>query len=198
VDARLPTEPPYSHKEVCARGRRYYEMGIRQSLEGGHHGDFVWINTDTGEYVAGEDREFLSNHAMEQWPFAGRLRERVGYRAVARSGFRWEEMPKMTTTATTRDDVQKTDAPPIDPSDLKTISRLGRMHYEAGIRQRLEPECHGKYVAINVQTGEYKVGATLLEVLNQAIELWPNANRYFLRVGYPGVARVGGAAWRPR
>jgi hypothetical protein len=172
-------------------------MGIRQALERGSHGDYVVINTDTGEYVAGKEREFLSRHAMEQWPFAGRFRERAGYRAVARSGFCWEEVPRMTATVTEPDVLQEDNVPAVNPADPNTIGRLGRMHYEAGIRQRLEPEFYGKYVAINVQTGQYQVAETLDEAFERGVELWPNGSRYVHRIGYRGVARIGNVASKP-
>jgi hypothetical protein len=101
------------------------------------------------------------------------------------------EVPKKTDATSRRDAVRGKYAPPIDPLDCETIGRLGRQHYEAEIRQQLEAEYRGKYVAINVQTGEFEVGETLSEALDRGIEHWPHANRYVHRVGYRGIVRIG-------
>ena len=109
---------------------------------------------------------------------------------TGRSG-RPADIPQSATADTPSDTKQRKYTPPIDSLNCETIGRLGRQHYEAGIRHQLEPEYHGKYVAINVQTGEYEVGETLSEALDRGIELWPQVHRYVLRVGYRSVIRFG-------
>ena len=86
MSTKLPTHPPYSNEEVVARGKRYYENGIRQRLEANHSGEYVVINTDTGEYEIDLDRDVVSLRARERWPYAGRYLLRVGYRAFIRFG----------------------------------------------------------------------------------------------------------------
>lgn len=86
MNTKLPTQPPYSNEEVVARGKRYYENSIRQALEAEHNGDYVVINTDTGEYEIDPDRDVVSERAGERWPYAGRYLLKVGKHAFIRFG----------------------------------------------------------------------------------------------------------------
>jgi hypothetical protein len=51
------------------------------------------------------------------------------------------------------------------------------------IKDQLEPNHNGKIVAIDVDSGEYFVGDTLLEANDKAREKYLNKQLYFARIG---------------
>jgi len=58
------------------------------------------------------------------------------------------------------------------------VSRLGREIFDRRVRQSLRPEDDGKFIAIDVLSGEYEVNeddyaaVTRLRARNQAAEIW--------------------------
>jgi len=58
----------------------------------------------------------------------------------------------------------------------------GKEIYEK-IKAKLEPDHNGEIVAIDVDSGEYFVGKTLLEANDQAREKYLNKQLYFVRIG---------------
>lgn len=65
------------------------------------------------------------------------------------------------------------------------IVRLGRGIYERDLRAYLEPKELGRYIAINVLTGEYTLADSAQEAEDEAFERWPSEVFYTVRVGYP-------------
>ena len=61
---------------------------------------------------------------------------------------------------------------------------LGRSIYERDLRAYLEPKELGRYIAINVLTGEYALADSAQEAEDKAFERWPSEVFYTVRVGY--------------
>lgn len=77
----------------------------------------------------------------------------------------------------------------------------GEAIYERDVRPKLGPEDEGKFVVIDVATGEYVTADDDLKASDLALEKNPEAILYGLRVG-PGAAslpahRIGGAGAAP-
>ena len=69
------------------RGREIYETQIRPHLEATHHGAFVVINTQTGEYEMDTDQLAATDRALQRFGRGEDLyKVRVGYRGVVRLG----------------------------------------------------------------------------------------------------------------
>ncbi len=66
----------------------------------------------------------------------------------------------------------------------EAIVRLGRGIYERDLKSYLESQARGRYVAINVLTGEYALADSAQEAEDQAFERWPSEVFYTVRVGY--------------
>ncbi len=64
--------------------------------------------------------------------------------------------------------------------------------YQTQLRPLLEPVQKGKYVAIDVPSGEYFVGEEILDAYHKASQKYPNRTFVFKRIGYP-VARLIGS-----
>lgn len=62
---------------------------------------------------------------------------------------------------------------------------------EAIYRTKLKPKLEGKYkgriVAIDVESGDYFVGRTVLEAIEKGREKHPGKIFYAVRIGYPAV-----------
>lgn len=69
-------------------------------------------------------------------------------------------------------------------------ARLGTELYEQKIRPVVEPGNHGKIVAIDVDTGEYEVDVSTVAAGDRLRARLPDAQIWFVRVGYPFVYRV--------
>jgi hypothetical protein len=77
--------------------------------------------------------------------------------------------------------------------DSEEIARRGQMLYDRDIRTLVEPENIGKYVVIDIETGQYEVGEDqLATAAERALDKRPEAALYLVRVGYPAAARIGG------
>jgi hypothetical protein len=72
------------------------------------------------------------------------------------------------------------------------IVQRGQALYEQEIRPKVEPENKGKYLIINVATGEYEMDADDLAASKRAKARFPAAPLYTMRVGYPTAYRLGG------
>ncbi len=76
-------------------------------------------------------------------------------------------------------------------SSAQEIGQRGRELYENGIRARVEADHRGKYVAIDVNTGDYEVGQDRVAAAEQLRRRRPEAVVFFVRIGLPPV-RLGG------
>lgn len=51
----------------------------------------------------------------------------------------------------------------------------------------MEEKNLGKYLAIEVESGKYFLGETMIEAMDKAKERFPDKLFYFVRIGSPGV-----------
>lgn len=64
--------------------------------------------------------------------------------------------------------------------------------YDGEIRDRVEAEDRGRFLVINVETGEFVLDDDPLAASDRAAAQYPGAPLYAIRVGYPAVGRIGG------
>jgi hypothetical protein len=67
----------------------------------------------------------------------------------------------------------------------------GREIYESQIRSQVEAGNHGKIVAIDIETGAFEVAKDSLTASDQLLEQYPDAQIWFVRIGYRAVHRIG-------
>jgi hypothetical protein len=60
------------------------------------------------------------------------------------------------------------------------------------IRAEVEPQHTGKFVVVDIETGEYEVDQSDLVATKRALAKRPDAVLYGLRIGYPTAYRLGG------
>ena len=75
---------------------------------------------------------------------------------------------------------------------LDELARLGDAIYDRRIRPTLRPEDRGKFVAIDVDTGEYEMDEDDYKAVMGLLERMPAADSWLVRVGYPATCRIGG------
>lgn len=70
--------------------------------------------------------------------------------------------------------------------------RLGEELYERQIRSKVEEGNRGRYIAIDVETGEYEIGEDYHSLARRILTRKPEAALCVLRIGYAAVGRLGG------
>lgn len=74
--------------------------------------------------------------------------------------------------------------------------RRGEDYYDRFLRDELEPEHKGKFVALDIETGEYEMDADEMAAIDRARARMPGKVFYILRVGYPAAHRLGARTTR--
>ena len=74
----------------------------------------------------------------------------------------------------------------------REIVQRGQMLYDQQIRANIDPDDKGKFLVLNIETGEYEIDADELAALKRAKATNPDAPLYMLRVGYATAYRLGG------
>ncbi|MBE9062156.1 hypothetical protein [cf. Phormidesmis sp. LEGE 11477] len=71
------------------------------------------------------------------------------------------------------------------------MAERGQELYESGIRQQVEAGNEGKIVAIDIETGEFEVGETIVAATDRLFERQPDAQPWGIRIGYRTVYHFG-------
>lgn len=72
------------------------------------------------------------------------------------------------------------------------IVERGQALYDQQIRGKVEPEHNGKFLVLDIETGDYEVDTDSRAAFDRADAKRPGAPFYILRVGYPTAVRLGG------
>ncbi len=75
---------------------------------------------------------------------------------------------------------------------LEELDRLGEEIFDRRVKPTLRPEDHGKFVAIDVDTGEYEMDEDDYTAVMRLLARMPAADCWLIRVGYPTTCRIGG------
>ena len=72
------------------------------------------------------------------------------------------------------------------------VAARGEAIYEQKIRPNVESQSKGKYLVLDIETGEYEIDQDDLVATKRVMAKHPNAVMYGLRIGYPAAYRLGG------
>jgi hypothetical protein len=72
------------------------------------------------------------------------------------------------------------------------IGQRGEELYQQKIRSQVEPGNKGKYLAIDIETGDYEIGDHYSDIAHRLHAKHPGAAVYVMRIGFPAAARIGG------
>jgi hypothetical protein len=78
------------------------------------------------------------------------------------------------------------------------IADRGKALYEQQVRAQVEPNNVGKFLVIDIETGDYEIDAKELAAFQRAKAKRPDAPLYLIRIGYPAAYHFGGARWDVR
>ena len=67
----------------------------------------------------------------------------------------------------------------------------GKALYEARIRALVEPADIGRFIAVDVGTGDFFVADEYLDAAHAALDKHPGARLYGTRIGYVAMAAIG-------
>jgi len=70
-------------------------------------------------------------------------------------------------------------------------ARRGNDIYERQVRPQVEIGNRGKIVAIDIETGAFEVAEDVIEASDRLLARYPDAQIWFVRIGYPAVHRFG-------
>jgi peptide subunit release factor RF-3 len=76
------------------------------------------------------------------------------------------------------------------------LARRGQELYESTIRQQVEAGNKGKIVAIDIETGDFDVGDTIIAATDPLFERHPDAQPWTIRIGYRAVYHFGARSLR--
>lgn len=71
------------------------------------------------------------------------------------------------------------------------ISRRGQILYDQKVRSKIADCEKGKFLVLDIETGEYEIDADELAALQRAKTKHHDAALYMLRIGYPTAYRLG-------
>lgn len=69
--------------------------------------------------------------------------------------------------------------------------RRGKEIYESQVRSQVEAGNHGMIVAIDIETGAFEVAKDSLTASDILLDRYPDAQIWFVRIGYRAVHRFG-------
>ena len=75
--------------------------------------------------------------------------------------------------------------------EAKLIAEKAKQIYEDRLRKRLESSDHGRFVCIEPESGDFFLGDTFDDAVNQAIDVYPDRLTHTLRVGYAAAFHMG-------
>lgn len=73
------------------------------------------------------------------------------------------------------------------------IGRIGEEIYRRDIRPTVMPKDKGKFLALDIESGDYEVGDIDLDTVHRLQGRRPNGVLYGVRVGYTTAYKLGGA-----
>jgi hypothetical protein len=72
------------------------------------------------------------------------------------------------------------------------FARRGDAIYEKDVQPLLKPRDKGKYVAIDIETGDHEIAEERMEASENLRARLPDAQIWMMRIGFPTVIRLGG------
>ncbi len=72
------------------------------------------------------------------------------------------------------------------------IAARGRAIYDEKIRAVVEPAHRGEFVILDIETGNFEIDRDEVAAIKRAMDKYPGARFYIVRVGFPAAHRLGG------
>ena len=72
-----------------------------------------------------------------------------------------------------------------------TIAARGKEIYQQQIREKVEPQHRGKFLSVDIETGDYEIDTDDLSPSLRLLAKRPEAVIYSLRIGFRAAHRIG-------
>ena len=79
---------------------------------------------------------------------------------------------------------------PYSGHTTEEVARNGRELYERGLRGEVEPKHSGRFLVLDVQSGDYEIADEDLDASERLLERRPDAILYGLRIGERAAYRI--------
>lgn len=73
------------------------------------------------------------------------------------------------------------------------VSRRGKEIYERDMRARVEERNNGKYLVLDIESGDYEIDESHIAASRRAHAKHPDGVFFGMRIGYRALAKVGGS-----
>lgn len=73
----------------------------------------------------------------------------------------------------------------------EAIAARGEEIYQQQIRDKVDPKHKGKFLVLDIETGDYEIDAEDLVATDRLLAKHPNAIIYGVRVGFPAAYGIG-------
>lgn len=80
---------------------------------------------------------------------------------------------------------------------VEEVAKKGKAIYQERIKPLVDPLHCGKFLVIDVDTGDYEIGERMILASKKLRERRPEAITYGVRVGFLAAYRMGGRNWIP-
>ncbi len=158
----------YTAEAIVARGKAFYQQ-LKDEVEPQHKGKFLVVDIDTGDYEI-DDEDFVAAERLRaKHPDAVIYCLRIGYRTAHLLGFRVSVLTDYTS---------------------EVIVARGKELY-GQLKDEVEPQHKGKFLAIDIKTGDYDIDAKGAVATYRLLSKRPDAVIYCLRIGYRTAHRLG-------
>ena len=78
------------------------------------------------------------------------------------------------------------------------IAQRGQELYDREIRAKVEPQNMGKFLILDVETGDYEIDESDMAALRRFKDKHPGAVFYIIRIGHSAAYRLGRRTLAPR
>ena len=198
----MTTPTPADAEKRIALGQEIYETRIRHLVEPHEHGKLLALDITTGDYVIARRLGQATDELLQRRPDAIIHSVRIGHPTVYR--FLTPGNPRNKAAPTGHGSTPTSSGklpdkggfdmttPTTDDADVEKRMALGQEIYETRIRHLVEPGGQGKYVVLDIATGDYAIGTDVGYTTQELRTRRPDAILYTVRIGYPSVYHLRG------
>ena len=82
---------------------------------------------------------------------------------------------------------------PVKDYTIYRLGEVGKEIYREQIKHLVEPRENGRFIVIDIESGDYEIDGEHLTASRRLWERRPDSVRFGARIGYPSAYRIG---WR--
>ena len=182
MTTQTDADHPYPPNPIADAAWEIYETELRHKLEPEHNGELVYIDIKSHDYEIQDEHGGALVHLTDRHPDAVCYAYRIGYPIW------WTR--EIYTSTTYEEQMAEAKANPIpkpsaeEMAERKFQAEQARAMYEQ-ICARLPASDKGKFLALDLETGDYEIDKESIRANVHLRDRQPNAKHVFeFRIGY--------------